>query len=311
MTLILGAVAHSVAHQAGDRLVVVKRGKRLSRHDPLSNKQVVVVAPDALVAIGYAGLAYLGGRPTDDVIAEAVAGAPLGRGMQLSSMGQISPIYDVASRIADCLNSRITKDAPSGVEVAMVGLKRGKRERIEPLVWEIRKWPGAEVQVRRAEETPFDWRSRFAVQAIGDIDTTEIERTRQAIKALDVGIDRSDAISRLLVETIRRTSRKKATTVGADCMVVRLWRRANKSVAEVEFRPVARGHVSPRRTGQPLSFPAAYSPWFLAPGFIASPAIVKGDGGWVIGNDVEFRIRAPDSGPGAYFGSQDRPLPPT
>lgn len=45
--------------------------------------------------------------------------------------------------------------------------------------------------------------------------------------------------------------------------------------------------------GGAVSFPAAYSPWFLAPGFITSPAIVKGSG-WTIGK-IEFRIRVPDT----------------
>ena len=90
MTLILRAVAQAVAHQVGDRLVLAARGKQLSLHDALSNKQVVVVAADALVAVGYAGLAYLRDRPTDDVIAEAVAGLPLGRG--ITAIPRISPI---------------------------------------------------------------------------------------------------------------------------------------------------------------------------------------------------------------------------
>lgn len=290
MTLILGAVAQTVAHQAGDRLVLAARGKRLSQHDPLSNKQVVVIAPDALVAIGYTGLAYLGGRPTDDVIAEAVAGLPVGRG--ITAVARISPIHDVANRIAECLSDAVANDARFGVDVAMVGLKRGRRGRVEPLLWEIKKRPGAELEVERAEETPFDWGRRFAVQHIGDIDQAEIERPVRAMKALEEeGIDRRDAITRLLVETIRKISEKKAT-VGADCMVVRLWRQGSKAIAEVEFRPVARGRVSIEGT---------------------EPAIVKGHGGWTIG-DVEFRIRAPDAraegGPAVYFGSQDRPPPP-
>lgn len=311
MTLILGVVGQRVAHQVGDRLVVVERGKKRSTHDPLSNKQVVVMAPDAIVVMGYTGLAYLGDRPTDDVIAEAVVGRPLGRGIQYP--GSISPIYAVADRIAERLDSAVANTARFGVEVVINGLKQGRRRRIEPLLWRITKRPGAEVKIARAEETPFDWRTQFIVDGIGDIDGAEVGRMRRAIKALEEqGDQRRDAITRLLVETARRTSEHKST-VGADCMVVRLWRDADKAIAEVEYRPVTRERVTVERgVDRPFSFPAAYSPWFIAPGSIYSPAIVKG-GGWITGN-IEFRILVPDAreegGPMAYFGSQDRPPPP-
>lgn len=311
MTLILGVVAQRVAHQVSDRLVLVERGKTRSPHDPLSNKQVVVMAPDAIVAMGYTGLAYLGDRPTDDVIAEAAVGHPTGRGIQFA--GPISPIYAITDRIAERLGGAVEDNARFGVEVAINGLKRGHRGRLEPLLWLITKSPGAAVKIVRAEETPFDWRTRFAVDGIGDVDWAEVERMRGALKTLEEqGIERRDAITRLVIETVRKTSERK-DTVGADCMVVRLWREPGKAIAEVEYRPVTRERITIEGTDSTFSFPAAYSPWFIAPGFVTSPSIVKG-GGWIIG-DIEFRILVPDTGaeggPKAYFGSQARKPPPT
>ncbi|HUM15851.1 MAG TPA: hypothetical protein VL086_09185 [Candidatus Nitrosotalea sp.] len=311
MTLILGVVAQRVAHQVGDRLVVVERGRTRTPHDPLSNKQVVVMAPDAIVAIGYTGLAYLDGRPTDDIIAEAAAGRPLGHGMQFA--GEISPIHAVADRIAERLDTAVANDARFGVEVVMTGLKRGHRDRLEPLQWEITKRPGAAVKIVRGEQTPFDWRTKFSLQAIGDVHPGEVTRLRGSIKAVEEqGIERRDAVTRLLVETVRRTSEQESSTVGADCMVVRLWRDGAKAIAEVEYRPMTRERVTIERTERPFSFPAAYSPWFVSPGLVYSPAVVKG-GGWTSGN-VEFRILVPDTrgeeGPSAYFGSQERQPPP-
>lgn len=311
MTLIIGMVGQAVAHQVGDRLVSAARGTRTAPHDPLANKQVVVVTADALVAIGYTGLAYLEGRPTDDVIAEAVAGHPVGGGITFPAP-MLSPIYEIANRVTERLAHAVPNSGGYGVDVMMVGLKRGKRDRTEPLLWRIRKEPGARAEIRRHEETPFDWRTRFSLDAIGDIDRPGIEPAVQAINAIEeTGINRRDAVTRILVGAVRRASETRKT-IGADCMVVRLWREGGKAIAEVEYQPVARERVTIKAQGGPVSFPAAYSPWFLAPGWVSSPSVVKG-GGWNLGN-IEFRIRVPDTrgeeGPLAYFGGQDRTPPP-
>lgn len=45
-----------------------------SEHDPHSNKTVIVCARGCWIVMGYTGLAYLDGKPTDQLIAEAVSG---------------------------------------------------------------------------------------------------------------------------------------------------------------------------------------------------------------------------------------------
>jgi hypothetical protein len=49
----------------------------LTPHDAVSNKVLVYRARNALVAIGYAGVAYVQGVPTDQWIAEKLWGEPL------------------------------------------------------------------------------------------------------------------------------------------------------------------------------------------------------------------------------------------
>ncbi len=66
MTLILTLATPRYILQVSDRLVT--RGD--SRFDPASNKIVIYHAKNALVAIGYSGLAYLEGVPTDQWIAQ-------------------------------------------------------------------------------------------------------------------------------------------------------------------------------------------------------------------------------------------------
>ena len=50
----------------------------MSDLNPMANKAVILAGPDAVVAIGYSGVAEFHGVSTDRVIAEAVAGCELG-----------------------------------------------------------------------------------------------------------------------------------------------------------------------------------------------------------------------------------------
>jgi hypothetical protein len=60
--------------QVSDRLVTGG-----SRSDPCANKTVVYRARDALVSIGYSGIAYVDQTPTDDWIVEHLWGNSLPR----------------------------------------------------------------------------------------------------------------------------------------------------------------------------------------------------------------------------------------
>jgi hypothetical protein len=116
----------------GDRLVSSVKGGKVSEHDPRANKQVIVIARDALASIGYTGLAYLGDRPTDDVLAEVAAGSSLGQGMMAGGV-DVGTAYEVAERIRGHLDNLFSK-SPSeyGFEVAITGLKRGNATASNP-----------------------------------------------------------------------------------------------------------------------------------------------------------------------------------
>ena len=68
MTLHLTQISPLYTLQVGDRLVSG------SIHDPLANKNIIYWARDGFFTIGYSGLAYLQGKPTDQWIAEKLWG---------------------------------------------------------------------------------------------------------------------------------------------------------------------------------------------------------------------------------------------
>lgn len=71
MTLVLTGTASSAVCQVTDRLVTRKiTGEGF---DALANKNVVFLARDGLVTLGYTGLAYLEGEPTDRWFARKLA----------------------------------------------------------------------------------------------------------------------------------------------------------------------------------------------------------------------------------------------
>ena len=76
MTLIVAAVAGNWAFHASDRFVSVEPtpDNPTGEFDPHSNKTIVVVGSDCWLVLGYAGIAYLDGKPTDQLIAEAISG---------------------------------------------------------------------------------------------------------------------------------------------------------------------------------------------------------------------------------------------
>src|SRR6476469_5543563 len=77
MTLVLSYITRGYAFQVSDRLLTRRIGTSQKQFDVLSNKNVVYLARDALVSLGYTGWAYLDGIPTDQWIAQKLAGDDL------------------------------------------------------------------------------------------------------------------------------------------------------------------------------------------------------------------------------------------
>jgi hypothetical protein len=72
MTLHLTLATAEYVLQVSDRLTSLDPGKR--PWDPLANKNVIYVARNGLISIGYTGAAYIGVLPTDTWIAQTLRG---------------------------------------------------------------------------------------------------------------------------------------------------------------------------------------------------------------------------------------------
>lgn len=74
MTLHIAVACGSFVLTAGDRLLSAGRPGSYSDWDACSNKTIIVYAQNGLVSVAYSGLAFVGGRPTDECLVEAISG---------------------------------------------------------------------------------------------------------------------------------------------------------------------------------------------------------------------------------------------
>jgi hypothetical protein len=73
VTLIISSISNRGVWQASDRLVSVSR----TPFDPQSNKSILAIMEDAVVALSYSGSAYVGEQPTDEWLVEKISGRPI------------------------------------------------------------------------------------------------------------------------------------------------------------------------------------------------------------------------------------------
>ena len=120
----------------------------------------------------------------------------------------------------------------------------------------------------------------------------------------DYNAKAAEDVTQMMVDTVRYRA-AVLPTVGNDAMVVRLWNKRNGVLAEAEYMPTIRKHV----TQGGMTFPEAYSPWCVCPQFVIGPALAKGghsgDGGWTSGH-MTFKVHTVPGPLPVYFGSHSR-----
>jgi hypothetical protein len=164
MTQILSLAARGYVLQASDRLVSKRRsGHTLKPHDPMFNKHILYVAKDAIVSIGFTGLAYISGVPTDQWLASVLTGeapqAPQGGegvGARLSWVSRPYPsgwpdIGQAINRLNDAcaiaMSGLSRQERQAGLTIVLTGLqfkwkwewslKKGTWHHVRPIVYRI------------------------------------------------------------------------------------------------------------------------------------------------------------------------------
>jgi hypothetical protein len=140
MTLILTLVTPFHVLQVSDRLVTTQSRTLGARtFDAFANKNLVFFARNALVTIGYTGLAYIDGAPTDHWLAEQLLDLSLplefGARMRTGPEVRLEDIGRVVERVRTRLISTFTRvGTPSVLQTfVFAGIQWNRRRTIRPM----------------------------------------------------------------------------------------------------------------------------------------------------------------------------------
>jgi hypothetical protein len=303
MTLALMANTGGVTYYAGDRLISVSRGATLADWDAQSNKALVLETPDARVVITYCGQAYVGSQPTDEWLADVVAGQPLEARESVFQIKRLD-IVDIGrsvQRIQTALNEArncgLLRSQRAGfTAVTVTGWMWHRDGRLRSIWWQpsdamsgsflLQRWPE---RWWRWGGTPHDFRL-WACPRISE------DQCGQVVSRVSAAPTES-AILDSLVAGIRDVAATRAG-VSRDCLTVKLV--AATGVVEIRYRSAAHGDVD--------TSSVAYSPWVLArPGVLPPTSMTLGMGAVLGGLHVD--LAELDEGPGEVRPLARKPPP--
>lgn len=313
MTLVLTHLTPSYVVQVSDRLVTQKESQR--PFDPLANKTVVYLARDGIYSIGYSGMAYLEGVPTDVWVAQKLRGERFDQrfAMRMGPGGHwldIGQSVDLLRRDLDALFSVLPASALSPQDLAVAGWQRqGKRAR--PVLWTIRNsalsgWRTFEATCPTPRYWHFDHRRRHLLSSIG---TNPLSGQQIADLGENLRMASPEDSQHLLVDAVRLAARR-SRVVGPHCMCVRV--APPFSIVEVEYDQLTEHRAIIRLGEEEVDVPVAFSPWVVGRDIVVAPSIMAG-GFQVQAGPITVRMQAPEVPPGrrvSAFQSQSRPPDP-
>jgi hypothetical protein len=299
MTLILSTLYPDGAVQVTDRLVSLERRSRPSEEfDALSNKNIVFLARDGLVTIGYTGLAYLDGVPTDRWLARKLAMDESlqddGRGSMRQGFGVPKRWFTVGEAIltlawalTDLYASMRTVSGLPSLELAIVGWQwkasrwQWNLARSRPVAWHINKDGAAKRFLASQLPRYWGWEKRPGEFKFVD---TPPRLSRETKRALLEELAKVGSLA-LAAEVLRRTIREVAeydAGVGRDCMSIRLPHPAKSRIVDIAF-----SSPEPRERTDRLP---GYTPWVVAPDTVVSPTAVNAGSIEVFAGPFTFRF---------------------
>jgi hypothetical protein len=322
VTLIINAVWGPWAFHASDRYVSIQATQRnpQGEWDPHSNKTVIVIGSDCWLVMGYSGLAYLNGRPTDQYLAECVSGIVDLSGGSMAPWNPPPGLHyrEIRKRIATGLERayanlpRKTRQTKTAVLAAAV---QRKRNGITRPMFRIDMVGDAASCVELVPRfLPLDG---YNLSAVGFRDSGTLNKLYDDLHSYRVSRAASstppnpEPFRDLMMQSVRETAAQVPDKVGQHVVGVILDPMEKKirtvfSPGDPTGQPPL-GHDVGERFGDLARIP---TPFVLTPGWIYSPSVAS-SGGWVnpmTGITFEFSgFGSDDSGPGGgYFGSQPR-----
>lgn len=263
---------------ATDRLVSLRHRTRFEPKYPVFNKSVIYRATDAIVTIGFTGMAFLEGKPTDEWIASTLAGVEFDPVMGVS-FGQRFDALNLGQavrRLETELNAAYSRgNLGEGLSVFIAGA-RSKRSR----------WRRVAVSIERAGQdhafcahqyswdTRQQWHNRLFVGPAGNVPGDESQRYAERLSESKSIAD----IERVVDEIVTTAAECHPTMVGKDVTAVRLWPRPSPTLEILYLHRSATASFE------------GFTPWMLGSRSVMAPAAVSSPIGMMLdGVAIEWR----------------------
>lgn len=334
MTLVLTLVTTRYVMQVADRLVTVGGNK----FDPASNKSLIYVARNAIVTIGYSGLAYLDGIPTDEWIAQTLWGKELPRHDDGRAVGHVlgggtRQSIDIGRAIERirCESQKALRNDPAPLKAKFLQIvlagwqwrRMGSQTVWRPILYAIR----SEQQNGRIRcdvgNLPRYWHYErelrdgkscrpFHMLPVPFTKDTPDPRAAELITRLGPVAHIPDTARQTLVKEIQTRAASKPT-IGKDCMCIYMpFPPSSGGVVETDY---ISAEYEPRIPAWGEIYTASFSPWIIGPASLHAPSIFMGMLKILIGPFiVRLRSPSPPKGPGprltgASFSQKRKPKP--
>ncbi|MFD7841382.1 hypothetical protein ACFV4K_00380 [Nocardia sp. NPDC059764] len=312
MTLLVSAVTRNHAFHASDQLVTYGHADLTVEHDTRANKTIVIIGSDCWLVLGYTGVAYLDGRPTDQFIAEAVSGvADLScGGILMRGLGQSLRIHfeEIGRRIVESVDAAFRRLPRAAQKHKLIligsGLQFTKptwRHIIFQVEFNKEGWDSVGDPGRGPS-----WNS-YALNAAGDVQKPIIKRAHERIKA--EGAESPERIRSIMVDAVRETG-AASKLVGENVISVIL--APEQSEIGVYFHLSDAGPAIELPSANPdrvLPPPAVYTPFVLLPSAVHCPSIASAGVSRVDGLALKFHGPSSTVG-GGFLHGYDREPPP-
>ena len=318
MTLHISRLSRSYVLQIGDRLV---SGGAV---DTLANKNIIYFARDAIVSIGYTGLAYElcpGDRniPTDEFIAQILLGEPVPRDRQgigpvTMGMLQIANWLDIGQS-AELLRSSIENSFsklsdrhcryPFEIQIAgwqLIRRRINNRQMVSPILINIAKnRKDRRLHIDRPLPRYWHLRGMIMASAIPDGFVTANQFAGFCRLFPQATTDETEEI---LAGAIREVAVRHPGLVGKHCVSILM---SPPNPLRVRFLPDA-PHLAHFTDGTNANrlFEIAYSPWIIGPLGFAAPSMFTGTNNIDVGGLTTVEILGPEGHLGLFEG-QTRP----
>jgi hypothetical protein len=325
LTLIVGLVAGNWAFHASDRFISVKptSANPTGEYDPHSNKTVVVVGTDCWVVLGYTGLAFLDGRPTDQLIAEAISGYDELPPAMMTWWQQPPNLHyrEIRRRVEEKLKDAYSRLPAAHKKMPTLVLASGVQRKNNMVTKVMFRTTVIGDTVKSIEMRPDTQQfNSFYIDAVGMVHNPTIDRAKARLSALNCPAEEAadqtrDILRDAVLETSALTDKvgDNVMTVVLDnpTQTIRTGLYISDRKRQAELFEKARKE-QPDMLDQFAERLTVSTPYVMTPGGIWGPSI--GDpGGWSINNEINFDYTGFEDQPrktigpeGVFFGVQPR-----